>query len=367
MAPRKILIIDDSAVMREFLCSALGAIDGFEALGAAGNADIAYRKAERVRPDVVLLNLALTATDSLSLIRRFGRIQDLPVIAYFDPATQDTDRTNRAIQLGALETFAVPPLSSAVDVERFIAHVQEMLRAVPKRRKSAIAITAVQTSKTPPPSADKQVEVKPPPFASTLKVVAIGTSTGGTEALGEVLSKLPEDSPPIVAVIHMPPGYTNSYAQRLDRECAVHVAEAADGDEVLPGNVLIAPGDFHMEVLKRNGKLTVRIAPGDKVSGFRPSVDVLFQSCARSLEKHGIGVLLTGMGRDGAQGLLAMRNAGAHTIAQDEATSTIFGMPKEAIQLDAACQVLPLGLIAGQILKHSRQSPRHATTVSGQS
>lgn len=365
MAARKILLIDDSAVMREFLCSALGAVEGFEVVGTAGNPEIAVRKAERIKPDCILMNLGLSAADSLTLLRKLRRISDLPIVAYTEIATQEFDRTQRALQLGAAGTFSIPDFASTADTGPFIAEVQILLRSLPKRRKQDPSESLPDAGTTTPP-VDNRIDPPERILSPSHKVVAIGTSTGGTEALGDVLSRLPADSPGIVAVIHMPAGYTNSYAQRLNRECEVQVAEASDGDEIVPGRVLIAPGDFHMEVQKRGGRLSVRISSGDKVSGFRPSVDVLFHSCARVLGPNAVGALLTGMGRDGAQGLLAMRTSGAHTIAQDEATSTIFGMPKEAIQLGAACQVLPLGQIAGQILKYSRSWSRQEATVPEQ-
>jgi two-component system chemotaxis response regulator CheB len=208
-----------------------------------------------------------------------------------------------------------------------------------------------------PASANSQVPVAKAPLASdalitsTHKVLAIGTSTGGTEALSDILTKLPPDAPGVVAVIHMPPGYTKSYAERLDRSCRIRVKEAEDGDRILPGHALIAQGDRHLEVLRSGAIYSVRIVEGEKVSGFRPSVDVLFRSCAKYLGTNGVGAILTGMGRDGAEGLLAMRNSGAYTIAQNEATCVVFGMPKEAITMNAAAAVLPLDRIAGELLK----------------
>ena len=179
-------------------------------------------------------------------------------------------------------------------------------------------------------------------ITSTHKVIAIGTSTGGTEALSTILTAMPPDAPGVIAVIHMPPGYTKSYAERLDRSCRIRVKEAEDGDRILPGHALIAQGDRHLEAYRSGAIYSVKVRNGEKVSGFRPSVDVLFDSCAKYLGPNAVGAILTGMGRDGAAGLLAMRNAGAQTIAQDEASCVVFGMPREAIARGSAMMVSPL-------------------------
>lgn len=200
-------------------------------------------------------------------------------------------------------------------------------------------------------------------ITSTHKVIAIGTSTGGTEALAEVLSQFPPDAPGVIAVIHMPPGYTKSYAERLDRTCQIRVKEAEDGDRILPGHALIAQGDRHLEAFRSGATYSVRVRNGEKVSGFRPSVDVLFQSCAKYLGTNGVGAILTGMGRDGAEGLLAMRNSGAHTIAQDEATCVVYGMPREAVAMNAAVAVLPLDRIAAQLLVAGRAKNAQGRTL----
>lgn len=195
-------------------------------------------------------------------------------------------------------------------------------------------------------------------IATQRAIIAIGASTGGTDALKQVLSALPEDSPPIVAVQHMPPGYTKSFADSLNRVCRIRVREAADGDEIVPGTALLAPGGFHMEAKRMGGTNVVKIRQGPRVNRFRPSVDVLFASCAREFRSRTVGALLTGMGNDGAQGLLALRQAGCFTIAQDEATSVVFGMPKHAIDIGAAACVLPLHRIPQRLLEASLREPR---------
>lgn len=199
--------------------------------------------------------------------------------------------------------------------------------------------------------------------ATQRAIIAIGASTGGTDALKQVLSALPEDSPPIVAVQHMPPGYTKSFAESLDRVCRIQVREAQDGDEILPGTALLAPGGVHMEAKRLGGMNVVRLRQGPRVNRFRPSVDVLFASCAREFRSRTVGALLTGMGHDGAQGLLTLRQAGCFTIAQDEATSVVFGMPKHAIDIGAAICVLPLHRIPQRLLEAALRNPKSQSTA----
>jgi two-component system chemotaxis response regulator CheB len=226
-----------------------------------------------------------------------------------------------------------------------VAEIVQKLRAAAsaKVRPRPVSTDGATIITKEPVSADALI-------TSTHKVIAIGTSTGGTEALYDILTTFPSDAPGVIAVIHMPPGYTKSYADRLDRSCRIRVKEAEDGDRILPGHALIARGDRHLEAVRSGAIYSVKFSDGEKVSGFRPSVDVLFRSCARFLGSNAVGALLTGMGRDGAEGLLAMRRAGAQTIAQDEASCVVYGMPREAVAMNAACQVLPLDRIANQLL-----------------
>ncbi len=237
--------------------------------------------------------------------------------------------------------------------DEIIAKVIGAFQAGVRRRLKSPVIELTPAQPTTNNSMDTRIAAN----NSAYKVVAIGTSTGGAEALLSILCQLPADSPGIVAVIHMPPVYTKSYAERLNRSCTVNVKEAEDGDRILPGNVLIAPGNYHLTVHRSGTICKVRISDTEKVSGFRPSVDVLFHSCARYLGSNAVGVILTGMGHDGAAGLLAMSLKGAHTIAQDERSCVVFGMPREAIKLQAASQVLPLDQIPAQILRHGYALP----------
>ena len=335
----KVLIIDDSALMRQLLTEILSSDPAIDVVGTAADPYVARDKIMKLNPDVLTLDVEMPRMDGLTFLEKLMASRPMPVVMV-------SSLTFRALEIGAFDFVTKPKL----DVANSMQDLREELT-----RKIRGAATARMRLR--PVSANSHVPVAKAPLASdalitsTHKVLAIGTSTGGTEALSDILTKLPPDAPGVVAVIHMPPGYTKSYAERLDRSCRIRVKEAEDGDRILPGHALIAQGDRHLEVFRSGAIYSVRILEGEKVSGFRPSVDVLFRSCAKYLGTNGVGAILTGMGRDGAEGLLAMRNSGAYTIAQNEATCVVFGMPKEAITMNAAGVVLPLDRIAGELLK----------------
>jgi two-component system chemotaxis response regulator CheB len=253
------------------------------------------------------------------------------------------------LELGAVDFITKPKLDVVSGMEHLCQEIIEKVKhaataRVPRRR---------ATSDLPPVAGPKK-PLSEALLTSTHKVIAIGASTGGTEALMEVLTAFPPDAPGVVAVIHMPEGFTKSYAQRLDQHCQIRVKEAENGDRILPGHALLAAGNFHMEVYRSGATYAVKVFSGAPVCRHRPSVDVLFHSCAKHLGSNAVGAILTGMGHDGAAGLLAMRQSGAVTVAQDEATCVVFGMPKEAILNGAAEEVLPLQRISGKLLKAAR-------------
>jgi two-component system chemotaxis response regulator CheB len=252
------------------------------------------------------------------------------------------DTTLRALELGAVDFVTKPRIDvktgTVALADEIVAKIKAAAQARPRPSRR------VATSNVSAPSSA-------PVFRATHKLIAVGASTGGTEALRELLGAMPADAPGLVIVQHMPESFTRSFANRLDALCQIRVSEARDGDRVLPGHALIAPGNRHTAVVRSGASYSVRVSDGDPVNRHRPSVDVLFNSCASQLGTNAVGVLLTGMGSDGARGLLAMRRAGAATIAQDEATSVVFGMPREAIQLGAATEVLPLDRIARAALQ----------------
>lgn len=329
----KVLIVDDSALVRKIFSQELAGDPAIEVVGTAPDPYIARDKIVYLKPDVVILDIEMPRMDGLTFLERLMEYYPLPVIIVSSLAKGSCDVALRALELGAVDVMAKP--GSSYSVQDLSEQLIEKIKAVAqmkrfKRVKQPETGTAVNRS----PS---QALIK-----STNKVIAIGASTGGTEAIKEVLVQLPVDMPPIIIVQHMPPIFTKSFADRLNSLCKLEVREAVDQEIVTPGKVLIAPGNYHM-VLKRSGaQYYVEIKDGPLVFHQRPSVEVLFQSVATYAGANAIGVIMTGMGADGAKGLLEMKKAGAYTIAQDEASCIVFGMPKEAIHMGAAMQVTSL-------------------------
>jgi len=346
VAKTKVLIVDDSALMRQLLSDILGRDPGIEVVGTAGEPYAAWDKLKQVSPDVLTLDVEMPRMDGLTFLSKLMANRPMPVVMVSSLTEKSCDTTFRALELGAVDFVTKPK----IDVTNgTVAMADELVAKV----KSAAAARIRPRAATPVTPA--AVRPAASGFRTTHKVIAIGASTGGCEALSVVLGGMPADAAGIVAVIHMPEGFTKSFAERLNRNCAVRAAEAKDGDRVLPGHVLLAPGNFHMEVVRSGAYTTVRVRPGDPVNRHRPSVDVLFDSCAKQLGGNAVAAILTGMGNDGAKGLLAARRAGARTVAQDEATCVVFGMPKEAIQLGAAEHVLPLDRIADHLARAAAQ------------
>ena len=335
----KVLIVDDSALMRQLLSDILRTDPQLEVVGTAGDPYAAWDKIKQCAPDVLTLDVEMPRMDGLTFLEKLMAHKPMPVVMVSSLTEKSCDTTFRALELGAVDFVTKPKFDMTSGT---IAMADELVRKV------KAASQAKVRSRSPAPAIARPIASG---LRTTHKVIAIGTSTGGCEALATVLRMMPADAPGIVAVIHMPEGFTKSYAARLDRLSAMRVTEAKDGDRVVPGHVLLAPGNFHMSVARSGAMTTVRVKGGDPVNRHRPSVDVLFQSCARELGPNTTGAILTGMGDDGARGLLAMRGAGSRTAAQDEATCVVFGMPKEAIALGAAESVLPLDRIAEHLLR----------------
>jgi two-component system chemotaxis response regulator CheB len=314
-------------------------------VGTASDPYAAREKILRLRPDVLTLDVEMPRMDGLSFLEKLMRAHPMPVLMVSSLTEKDCDTTIRALELGAVDYVTKPHLnlrSGALEqADEIIAKVKLASQARVGRR---LATTPHLLRSSPVISRSLMLR-------TTDKVVAIGASTGGTEALVQVLTALPADCPGVVVVQHMPAGFTRSFAQRLDTLCRVNVKEAEDGDRVLAGHVLLAPGSFHMEVRRSGTETRARVFSAEPVNRHRPSVDVLFESCAQALGPNAVGIILTGMGADGARGLLSMLKAGARTIAQDEASCVVFGMPREAIALGAAEQVMPLSSIAAASLR----------------
>ncbi|MRS11953.1 MAG: chemotaxis response regulator protein-glutamate methylesterase [Actinobacteria bacterium] len=336
-APVRVLVVDDSAVVRSILSSQLDEVPGIEVVGTAPDPYVARDKIVSLDPDVITLDIEMPRMDGITFLRKLMQYRPTRVVIVSSLTPAGGELALEAMDAGAIDAVSKPgPAYTVGDMvdelaEKLIAAASARL----ERRVSKVATPATRLSLT----------------RTTNKVVAIGGSTGGTVALQEVLQALPYDSPGVVAVLHMPEHFTAAYARRLNEQCTIEVREARDGDAVVRGRALIAPGNKHMVLTRSGASYRVLVKDGPPVNRHRPSVDVLFKSVARFAGRNAVGVLLTGMGADGAAGLKAMRDAGAHTIAQDEATSVVFGMPKEAIRAGAAERVLAIGHIAAGALE----------------
>lgn len=355
MAKTRVLIVDDSALMREVLTEILSQDPALEVVGAAADPYQAREKIMRLRPDVLTLDVEMPRMDGLAFLEKLMRAHPMPVLMVSSLTEKDCETTLRALELGAIDYVAKPHLdvrSGTLEIaDEIVSKVKIAAQATIRR-----AVREPNPAGPPrPAAATNSPGVRSSLFRTTHKVVAVGASTGGTEALVQLLAPLPADSPGTVIVQHMPEGFTRSFAARLDSLCRVRVKEAQDGDRILAGHVLLAPGNFHMEVVRDGAQFITRVFHADPVNRHRPSVDVLFQSCAQALGSNAVGVIMTGMGNDGARGLLAMHQAGARTIAQNEASCVVFGMPREAIAMGGADEVTPLDAMASAVLRLAAQ------------
>lgn len=340
----RVLIVDDSAVVRKVMTDQLSRFDDIEIIGTAVDPYDARKKIVDCRPDVITLDLEMPGMDGLSFLARLMKHYPVPVVVLSSLTPRNSELALKALDLGAVEVMCKPGSSfSAKHISNDLAHAirsaaQACIKAGPRRVKFT------------PPGVPSDLLVQ-----TTHKVIAIGASTGGTRALEAVLLGLPASSPGMVVVQHMPEKFTTSFAERLNAICPVRVKEAESGDHVVPGLALIAPGNRHMVLHRRGAAYLIQIKDGPRVHYQRPSVDVLFHSVAKSAGRNTVGVILTGMGADGAKGLLALKQKGAATLAQDEASCVVFGMPKEAIRLNAADEIVPLERIPAAILDALRK------------
>jgi two-component system chemotaxis response regulator CheB len=347
----RVLIVDDSASVREALAAIIAAEPDMEVMATAADPFAAAKHIQHEIPDVMLLDLEMPRMDGLTFLRKIMAQRPLPCVLCSTLLEDGSETLFAALEAGAFDVIQKPRL----DTRRFL--MESHVRISDAVRAAARAKLRLRTAASEPQKKLSADVMMPPPVRprslthTTDKVVCIGASTGGTESLREVLSALPVDSPGVVVVQHMPERFTAAFAKRLDGLCAIGVKEAEDGDPVLAGRALIAPGNRHL-LLQRNGaRYYVKIKDGPLVARHRPSVDVMFRSAAQCAGPNALGVLMTGMGDDGARGLLEMRKAGASTVAQNEETCVVFGMPKEAIALGAAERVAPLQAIPAEILR----------------
>jgi two-component system chemotaxis response regulator CheB len=357
VSPPRVLIVDDSAVVRSILAKRF-AEAGLEVVGVAADPFVARDLILLRKPDVLTLDLEMPRMDGLTFLDRLMTHYPMPVVVLSSLTEARSEMALKALELGAIDVIAKPATGVAGGLEgdglkRLIESLYAAGQARPRRRRLKILDESPLGKRRSP------IEI------TSDKVVVIGASTGGTEALAELLESLPADNPGVLVVQHMPPYFTKTFAERLDKRCSLRVREARTGDEVKDGTVLIAPGNFHMILRRTGAKYHVECRQGPLVHHVRPSVDVLFQSAAQAAGPNAVGVILTGMGKDGAEGLLSMRMAGAPTLAQDEESCVVYGMPKEAVARGAVREVVPLNQMAEAIRLKIKKMTSTAAAVEG--
>ncbi len=345
----KVMVVDDSAIVRQTLTDLLNSDNEIEVIASAADPYIAAEKLRDFIPDVITLDIEMPKMDGLTFLRKLMEQHPIPVVICSSLAAEGSETALKALELGAIDIITKPKLGTKQFLEESRIHICDVVKAASMAKvKKIFAPTLIQ----PKLSADAVLKksLNKSMIETTEKIIVVGASTGGTEALRNFLEAFPLDSPGIIVVQHMPENFTKAFAKRLDSYCNISVKEAENGDSVIRGRALIAPGNYHMLLKRQGAKYIVDIKTGPLVSRHRPSVDVLFRSAAQYAGKNAIGIIMTGMGDDGAKGLLEMKEAGAYTIAQDEKTCVVYGMPHEAVKLGAVDKILPLDEIAKNVL-----------------
>lgn len=344
----KVLVIDDSALIRSVMKELINGEQDMECVGVAPDPLVAREMIKTLNPDVLTLDVEMPRMDGLDFLERLMRLRPMPVVMVSTLTERGSDITFRALALGAVDFVSKPKLDIARGMDEYGSEITEKIRAAAQARVRKMPAPDISGRLT----ADAILPSVAGHFSSTEKLIIIGASTGGTEAIKEVLTRFPADVPGILVTQHMPEAFTKSFAERLNSLCKISVKEAEHNERILPGHAYIAPGHSHL-LLKRNGaNYVTELNQGPPVNRHRPSVDVLFRSAANVAGANAIGIILTGMGKDGAQGMLEMKRAGSYTIAQDEASCVVFGMPREAIAIGGACEVLPLQGISRHTLDY---------------
>lgn len=340
MTPIKVLVVDDSKMIRRILSQCLSEMPDIEVIGEAADPFEARDKIKELSPDVLTLDIDMPGMDGLSFLEKLMRLHPMPVVMVSKMTQEGAMPTIYALALGAVEAIGKPSINLEYGLENFTRELAEKIRIAAYAKVQRRVVTEMKpklvASKPSKPPTQKQTRQPTP------KIIGIGASTGGVETLCSIFSNLQGGLPPIVITQHMPPLFTASFARRLDGVSAISVCEASDGDVLLPGCAYVAPGNLHLLVRNTSGQLTCQLSDSAPVSGHRPSVDYMFRSIAETIGGASLGVILTGMGRDGASGLLAMQQAGATTIGQDEASCVVYGMPRAAAALGATSRALPI-------------------------
>ncbi len=361
MAKTTVVVVDDSALVRSILTEIINRQPDMQCIGAASDPLAAREMIRNLNPDVITLDVEMPKMDGLDFLQRLMRLRPMPVVMVSTLTERGAEVTLKALELGAVDFVAKPKIGVADGIRALAQDITDKIRIAAKAQirrlppaptSGAVGAAAAHSTAAARPAA---------PIASlgrlsTEKIIFIGASTGGTEATKDVLINLPADCPAVCITQHMPPGFTRSYAARLDGLCKIRVKEAQDGERILPGHGYIAPGGMHFSVERSGANYIARVQDGEPVNRHKPSVEVLFQSAARVVGQNALGIMLTGMGADGAKAMKVMKDAGAYNLVQDEATCVVFGMPREAINAGAADEVLPLQQIAPRLIERLRST-----------
>ncbi len=359
MAKIRVIVVDDSALVRSMLSEIINRQPDMECIGAASDPFVAREMIRNLNPDVITLDVEMPRMDGIDFLSKLMRLRPMPVVMVSTLTERGADVTLKALELGAIDFVAKPKIGVADGLRQLSEDITDKIRVASKARISRLQVTApASTGSATAPAAPvvKPSGGSPMGRLSTEKILFIGASTGGTEATKDVLTTLPADFPGVVITQHMPPGFTKNYAARLDSLCKISVKEAQDGERILPGHAYIAPGGMHLSVERSGANYIARVQDGDPVNRHKPSVEVLFKSAARVVGPNAIGIMLTGMGADGAKAMREMRDAGAYCVAQDEASCVVFGMPREAIAAGAVQEVLPLNKIGPHVVEYLRST-----------
>jgi two-component system chemotaxis response regulator CheB len=346
----KVLCVDDSALIRSVMTEIINSQSDMSVVGTAADPLVARDLIKQTNPDVLTLDVEMPRMDGLEFLEKLMRLRPMPVVMVSSLTERGSEIALRALELGAIDFVTKPRLG----VRDGLLNYTELITGKIRTAASARLLPSRHASVQRPAADQAQEPLLRSPLLSTEKLIIIGASTGGTEAIREVLQPLPPDAPAVLIAQHMPPGFTRSFAQRLDGLCRIHVKEAEHGERVLPGYAYIAPGGYHLSLARSGANYVAHLDQEPPVNRHRPSIDVLFDSAAKHAGKNAIGMILTGMGKDGAEGLLRMKRAGAHTLAQDEASCVVYGMPREAVALGAVDEVSPLNEICRRVLAHLR-------------
>jgi two-component system, chemotaxis family, protein-glutamate methylesterase/glutaminase len=354
----KVLVIDDSALIRSLLTEMINEQSDMEVVGAAPDPLIAREMIKQLNPDVLTLDVEMPKMDGLDFLEKLMRLRPMPVVMVSTLTEKGSEITLRALELGATDFVTKPKSGISNGMREYTDLITDKIRIASKARVSSLQRTAKQNQES-----SATLGMLKNPLISSEKLLIIGASTGGTEAIKSFLLQMPSDCPGILITQHMPAGFTKSFANRLDSLCKISVSEAIDGTRILPGHAYIAPGDKHLLLARSGANYVTKLSDADPVSRHKPSVDVLFDSAAEAAGKNAIGVIMTGMGKDGAAGMAKMKRAGTYNFAQDEASCVVFGMPKEAIAQGGVDEVLPLSDLPKAVLNQLMTSGSRSLRV----